>query len=109
MWNYQGNEVLIRAAKLDDLEGLMRLYAQLNPEDPKWEGSKHCHELNKILGSENLTIFVGAVDDRIIATCYLNIIPNLSRGASPYGIIENVVVDVKFRNIFTAESKYKCI
>lgn len=90
--------MLIREARPEDLEGLRRLYAQLNPEDPTLEGSRYTSALNKILCSENLYLFVGTADDRIIATCYLNIIPNLSRNASPYGIIENVVIDIEVRN-----------
>jgi GNAT superfamily N-acetyltransferase len=31
------------------------------------------------------------------STCYLNLIPNISRGASPYGIIENVVTEETLR------------
>jgi len=59
----------------------MHLYAQLNPVDSSEEGGKHIKQYKKILGSENLFIFVGTVDNRIIATCYLNIIPNLTNEA----------------------------
>ncbi len=32
------------------------------------------------------------VERAVVATTYLNLIPNLTRGASPYGVVENVVV-----------------
>ncbi len=32
-----------------------------------------------------------------MATTYLNVIPNLTRSASPYAVIENVVVQVSLR------------
>ena len=33
----------------------------------------------------------------MVATTYLNLIPNLTRGGAPYGVIENVVVDADRR------------
>ena len=33
------------------------------------------------------------VDGVVVATTYLNLIPNLTRSASPYAVIENVVIE----------------
>jgi len=92
-------DVLIRQAKQDDIAGLMRLYAQLNPDDPVVADGQYIAEFRKIVSSDHLFLFVGIAENEIIATCYLNIIPNLTRGVSPYGIIENVVTDSCFRNM----------
>jgi GNAT superfamily N-acetyltransferase len=35
--------------------------------------------------------------ERLAATAYLNLIPNLTRSASPYAVIENIVVDEPLR------------
>lgn len=37
------------------------------------------------------------IDGEIVGTTYLNVIPNLSRGASPYAVIENMVIDERLR------------
>ncbi len=37
------------------------------------------------------------LDGEVVATTYLNVIPNLTRSASPYAVIENVVVEESFR------------
>jgi GNAT superfamily N-acetyltransferase len=50
-----------------------------------------------ILQDPKLRCLVGAVDDRLIASCTLVIVPNLTRGARPYGLIENVVTHAAYR------------
>ncbi|MEH1920235.1 GNAT family N-acetyltransferase [Nostoc sp.] len=40
---------------------------------------------------------VADVDNQIVATCNLTIVPNLTRGARSYGIIENVVTHPNYR------------
>jgi GNAT superfamily N-acetyltransferase len=52
----------------------------------------------KIISSDLLHLFIGTRNQNIISTCYLNVIPNLTRNSSPYGIIENVVTDKHMRN-----------
>ncbi|MCJ8337330.1 MAG: GNAT family N-acetyltransferase [Pseudomonadales bacterium] len=48
----------------------------------------------QILDSQWLDIFVlVGCDGQLISSCYLNIIPNLTRSASPYAVIENVITD----------------
>jgi len=41
--------------------------------------------------------FVARENGKIIASCYLCIIPNLTRGGKPIGLIENVIVDKEYR------------
>lgn len=51
-----------------------------------------------MLGQPGLTVFVAEADGRPAATCTLIVVPNLTRGARPYGLIENVVTDAGFRS-----------
>jgi GNAT superfamily N-acetyltransferase len=44
-----------------------------------------------------MTLLVLDRGERLAATAYLNVIPNLTRSASPYAVIENVVVDEPLR------------
>jgi GNAT superfamily N-acetyltransferase len=89
---------MLREARAGDLSDLMRLYRQLNPGDPLVvDGSDAT--FSQIMGSAGLSIFVVELDDVVVATTYLNVIPNLTRSASPYAVIENVVVEESLRGM----------
>jgi GNAT superfamily N-acetyltransferase len=87
----------LRHATRDDLDALLALYAQLNPDDAPIARERATAILERILASELLAIVVATQDDAVVATCYLNVIPNLTRGGASYAVIENVVVDAARR------------
>ncbi|MEU8389266.1 GNAT family N-acetyltransferase [Micromonospora sp. NPDC048842] len=84
---------MFRAALSDDFEQIIGLYRQLNPDDPVLRDGSDVAAFQQILGSPALRLFVLEVDGVVVATTYLNVIPNLTRSASPYAVIENVVVE----------------
>jgi GNAT superfamily N-acetyltransferase len=88
---------LFREAGPDDLDDILRLYRQLQPEDPVLHDGSDTAAFGQILRSPGLRLFVLEADGAVAATTYLNIIPNLTRSASPYAVIENVVVDEALR------------
>ena len=89
---------MIRFAEEHDFEGIMNLLRQLNPDDPVINDGRDKVIFERILKETNLRILILEENGKIISTCYLNIIPNLTRNAAPYAIIENVVTDTAFRN-----------
>jgi GNAT superfamily N-acetyltransferase len=88
---------VVRHGRSEDLDPLLGLYAQLNPDDTPASRERLAAVLDTILASPHFAIFVVMRDERLVATCYLNVIPNLTRGGSPYAVIENVVVDASLR------------
>ena len=80
-----------RAAGTGDLDGILNLYRQLHPADPPVDEAVEV--FSTILDRPGLHLYVLDDDSAIVATTYLNLIPNLTRGGAPYGVIENVVVD----------------
>ncbi|WBC16292.1 GNAT family N-acetyltransferase [Micromonospora sp. WMMA1998] len=84
---------MFRAARPDDFAQIVRLYRQLNPDDPHLTDGSDARAFARILATAGLHLFVLDLDGAVVATTYLNVIPNISRSASPYGVIENVVVD----------------
>ena len=86
----------ITAAELPELLGL---YAFLHPEDPVVDpsGADVQRIWAEILADANLRYYVAEEEKKIVATCTLTLIPNLTRGLRQYGLIENVVTHPDFR------------
>ncbi|MFD2672624.1 GNAT family N-acetyltransferase [Marinicrinis sediminis] len=76
---------------------LMDLYEQMHPEDPVLSSNELQPLLQQIQEDDYHYLFGAFVEDKLVATCVLVIIPNLTRGGKPYGLIENVVTDARFR------------
>ncbi len=91
------NILTLRHARRDDLDALLALYAQLNPDDTPVPRERLAAILEAILASPHFALLVGTQDERVVATGYLNVIPNLTRGGASYAVIENVVVDAALR------------
>ncbi len=88
----------IRAAVAADLGGLLTLYTHLNPADPPPDAAAAEAAWARLLADDAITVFVLDLPDGLLAaTCTLVIVANLTRGARPYGIIENVVTHAAHR------------
>jgi len=88
---------MIREATAEDFHAVMRLYRQLHVDDPVLEESAGRKVFDDVVSSSTLHLMVLEQEGAVAATAYLNIIPNLTRSASPYAVIENVVVDDTLR------------
>ena len=89
--------VTIREVADDELFALLCLYARLHPEDemvPLGEAAP----LWKALRQDPNHLYWGAYwNGSLVATCTLIVVPNLTRGGRPYGLIENVVTHPEYR------------
>lgn len=84
---------VVREACSEDFDSVVGLYRQLQPRDPVLSGGEDRAVFDTILSTPGLTLFVLELDGAVVATTYLNVIPNMTRGARPYAVVENVVVD----------------
>ena len=90
---------VIRYIGKDELRDLLKLYKHLNKDDPELEESESLKELwDGILRDPCQHYFVADVDGKLVSSCVLIIVKNLTRGARPYGLIENVVTHKDYRN-----------
>jgi len=88
----------VRKIKNHELNQLLELYKQLNPDDPELiidnELKKIWHE---IMEDPNHYCLVIEDEGVIVSSCIVVIIKNLTRNARPYAIIENVVTHSQYR------------
>ncbi|SFS12179.1 N-acetylglutamate synthase, GNAT family [Halomicrobium zhouii] len=87
-----------RTIRPDELDELLTLYRMLNPDDPPLEpGDGLDRQWREMLADETLDVVVVEHDDRLVSTCVLSITRNLTRGARPFGLVENVVTREGYR------------
>jgi GNAT superfamily N-acetyltransferase len=82
---------MIRSATPDDAKSIQELYGHLIPEDPVVPFDEFAMAFTQIIQAEGNVILVREDQGRVVSTCYLNLIPNLTRSMRPYALIENVV------------------
>jgi GNAT superfamily N-acetyltransferase len=76
----------------------MALYQFLHPVDTPLPAEPAVQALwDSILSDPRLYYIVADSGEQLVATCNLSIVPNLTRGARPFGIIENVVTHPMYR------------
>ena len=87
-----GAEAEIRELRPGDLDALLEAYEHLHPEDDPLPAREHLEALWSRICEDPALVYVGAFQGpRLVATCTAAIVPNLTRGARPYAVIENVV------------------
>lgn len=87
----------IREIRQLELEELLNLYTHLHETDIPPESPARDALWKALLADPNYHIIVAEVDGRLCASCTLVVVPNLTRGLRPYGVVENVVTRREYR------------
>lgn len=87
--------VVIRACNEQDVAGLLALYRELRPHDPQLVEAEAT--LAALLAQSHVRRIVAEVEGQLAATCQLGVIPTLTNGGRPFGIIEHVITAARFR------------
>jgi len=85
------SSTIIRAAMRSDLPSLLELYRHLNPDDPQPDPVRAEAAWSILMDSGLIMVIVADAAGVAVSSCTIAIVPNLTRGARPYGLIENVV------------------
>src|SRR4030042_779044 len=81
-----------------ELDELLRLYKHLHiSDDPPPERARVEALWHQIKQNPDLKYFGVFLNGRLVSSCTLSVIPNLTRGCRPYGVIENVVTHPNYR------------
>lgn len=89
----------IRKLAGEDLGDLLAIYKHLHRHDELPPSNEIVQAVwHEILANQHHRVFGGYADDTMVSSCTLTIIPNLTRGCRPYGLIENVVTHAAHRN-----------
>jgi GNAT superfamily N-acetyltransferase len=84
--------LIIRQAELRDLTAILALNAELNPHDLPLPSDEEVAQVwQYLLDNPIMHTFVAEHAAQVVAACVLAIMPNLTRGTHPFGLIENVV------------------
>ncbi|MCQ4159396.1 GNAT family N-acetyltransferase [Roseomonas sp. GC11] len=85
----------IRPAREDDLPGMLALYRHLNERDPPLTPEQAAPAWAALLA--RATVFVAVAEGVPVASCTLVVVPNVTAGARPYALVENVVTHADWR------------
>lgn len=88
----------IRSLSQDELPVLLALYGHLHHSDSPLPIQAEINAVwSEIMANNRIRYVGGFIDGRLISSCNISIIPNLTRSCRPYGIIENVVTHPAYR------------
>ncbi len=94
-----GTNPTVRRAVEGDLEQLLELYRHLHRDEPLLAMDHRVRQLwSEMLADDKMHILVIGGNDHLLAPCTLVLVQNLTRGARPYGLLENVVTHAEHRH-----------
>ena len=95
---------MVREATAADLKALLELYLHLHETALAEDGARLRGAWDRILSDPNHHLLVNEQDGQLVSSCVCVVVPNLTRNARPYALIENVVTraDCRRRGFATA-------
>ena len=92
------NRICIREARNDDLPGLLDLYKHLHAvDDPLPHSEALAETWDEMRNSPSVQCIVADDQGKVVSSCVVAIVPNLTRGARPFAVVENVVTHSDYR------------
>jgi GNAT superfamily N-acetyltransferase len=90
--------VTVREDLPSDLPAVHSLYRDLHDGDEPADPVARAAAERALAAHPGAHLFLAEVDGEPVSSCVLFVLPNLSRGARPFGLVENVVTRRDSRN-----------
>jgi GNAT superfamily N-acetyltransferase len=90
-------QISVRQASRDDVPALLDLYAELHPADPAPAAQTAIDVWRAIEAQPGRTVLVAQAAAIVVGTVDCAVLPNLTRDARPFMLVENVVVNAGYR------------
>lgn len=87
----------VRRASQGDLDALLGLYRQLSADNAGTERARAEQALSQLNEMAGIHLLVAELDEHVVGTVTLVVVPNLTHNARPWAQVENMVVDESFR------------
>jgi GNAT superfamily N-acetyltransferase len=92
------SELVVRDLEPLDLDALLALYAHLHAQDDALPEPRELQRIWQGIHRDPALIYLGGfLDGELISVCNAAVIANLTRGARPYAVVENVVTHAHHR------------
>ena len=89
----------LRKIHREELDQLLELHKHLHEnDDPLPDQDTLMSVWNEIQNSNNIYYFGVFLEKKLVSSCVLTLVPNLTRNCRPYGVIENVVTHKDHRH-----------
>ena len=89
--------MIIREIRMEDRDGLLELYTHLHEDGIPTVDEKLVSLWKRIVEDKDYHIIVAEAEGKLVSSCTCVVIPNLTRGQSPYAFVENVVTHADYR------------
>jgi GNAT superfamily N-acetyltransferase len=89
--------MIVRKANFADVTRILELYEQLTEEVQDLSPETVNRVFTEIDSSPRQELLVAENDGLVVGTLFIQITPNLSHGAYPWAVLENMVVDSRYR------------
>lgn len=89
--------MIIRKAQKDDYKAIFVLLQELTGNISMIDQQLGLRKWHQIIEHPGTTVFCAQINDDLVSTATLHILPNMTFNGRPYALIENVITSVNYR------------